>query len=317
MSSTLQMAITYRSVNNDSLNDDNGFHHHEYDEEIEETEDDLIENYYYLAQHCGVLRQSPTKNILNLIQEQQQKQMKRFSILRRCSSANENENDNDYEHTLASDRQRHSPSNDLHDINHDYSRTDNHIPPVNHNDAAQDDIISDKQSSSLIRLFARMKAHFKHDRAYRPKPEHEVLLEKEIPAWHELTKNIRVVLREALLPDGEHSTSANHSRTTSYHQKFCKESYDYDPILSKKHNDDNDISKVDIEIDDELNAKSNEQLDQTIWNQFLTCSRGFNYRRGGICKAVDRQQFQGQLVYFYNIANNILIDENLRASGLG
>ena len=54
-----------------------------------------------------------------------------------------------------------------------------------------------------------------------------------------------------------------------------------------------------------------------IWQNFVKCARGFDYRRGGVCKAIDRQQFQGQLVYIYGVANNILIDENLKASGLG
>jgi hypothetical protein len=43
----------------------------EYDEEIDETEGDLIENYLYLTQRCGVLRHSPTTSALSTMQQQQ------------------------------------------------------------------------------------------------------------------------------------------------------------------------------------------------------------------------------------------------------
>jgi hypothetical protein len=159
-----------------------------------------------------------------------------------------------------------------------------------------------------------MKTRLKHDKRYRPKPTHELLREADPQEWYELTKNVRTVLTKALLPDGGYDALMNRSKLNHNRQISSKRSRDYDLVLSKDNDDDD---KIDLDIDEELNTEGDEDVDEIIWNKFLTSPRGFNYRRCGVCKTVDRQQFQGQLAYFYGVANNILIDENLKASGLG
>ncbi|CAF2343889.1 unnamed protein product [Rotaria sp. Silwood2] len=331
----LQSTINPQNVNNDNNNDDDNEHfhrhndhdhHHEYDEEIDETEDDLIENYRFLTQHCGVLRQSPTTNVLNTIQ-QQQKQMHQSPFLRHYSfidenynnnnknnkNNNNNNNNNEDERSFSSTKQWYSPLNDLNNNNHNYSTTISRIPPTIYYNDTEDAEFNDSHSFSLIKLFARMKARLKHDRRYRPKPTHELLSEEDPQEWYELTKNVRTIVTKALLPEGGHDALSHRTKKVHSRRGSCKKSRELHPVLSK----DDDDEKINIQIDDELNTEDNEEFDEIMWNKFLTCSRGINYRRCGVCKTVDRQQFQGQLVYFYGVANNILIDENLKASGLG
>jgi hypothetical protein len=314
----LQTSINYRkSDDKDNEND----HHHEFDEEIVETEDDLIENYRFLTKHCGVLRQSPTTGVLNTIQQQQQKQKQQTNqslFLRQYSSIADSQNNiNESERSVSSTKQHLSPLNDVNNNNNsnvNYSNTISRVPPTIYYDDTEDDGYGHHRSFSLIKLFARMKTRLKHDRRYHPKPTHELLCESDPQEWYELTKNVRTVLTKAILPDGGYDelmrrSKYHHNRSGSY-----KKSRDYDPVLYKDNDDDD---KIDLDIDDEFNTEGNEEFDEIIWKKFQTCSRGLNYRRCGVCKAVDRQQFQGQLVYFYGVANNILIDENLKASGLG
>jgi hypothetical protein len=289
----------------------------EYDEEIDETEDDLIENYLYLTQRCGVLRHSPTTSTLATMQQQQQHQHQHINqsvLSRQFSWATEN-HDIDFERSLHPSKSRTS----LNDFNNNY-QTDcalaNRVPPTIYYNDNDDDDDDDGRSFSLVKLFARMKARLKHDRRYRPKSTHELLHEEEeSQEWFQLAKNIPNVLTKVLLPDGGHDALIQRNKTNHRRQNSQKRSRDYHPVLSKQLEDDED--KIRVEIDDELNTEGDEEFDEIIWKKFLKSSRGFNYRRCGVCKAVDRQHFQGQLVYIYGVANNILIDENLKASGLG
>ncbi len=305
----LNMALQ-SSINGQKTNND------EFDEEIIETEDDLIENYRFLTQHCGVLRPSTTTSMINTIQQKQQANQSLFS--RQYSSISEscniNNTNNEFERSFSSNKQRCSPLNDLNNNNQDYSTSISRIPPTIYYHDTEDDAYTHNRSFSLVKLFSRMKTRLKHDKRYRPKPTHELLCEADPQEWYELTKNVRTILTKALLPDGGYDALINRSKTNHNRHGSYKRSRDYDPVLSKDNDDDD---KIDIDIDEEFNTEGNEEYDQIIWTKFLTCPRGLNYRRCGICKAVDRQQFQGQLVYFYGVANNILIDENLRASGLG
>ncbi|CAF3920836.1 unnamed protein product [Rotaria sordida] len=289
-------------------------HIHEYDEEIDETEDNLIENYLYLTKHCGVLRHSPTTSILDTIQQQQQQhQQTNHSIFSRQYSWTTKNHHMDYERSF------HLPKScsSLNDFNNNYHSEDysivSRIPPTIYYNNKDDDY--DDGSFSLVKLFARMKTRFKHDRRYKPKFNHEILHEEDSHEWFELTKNIRNVLTKALLPDGGYDALVRRKSTNHNRRHSQKKAHDCNPVLSKDIEDDE--NKINIDIDDELNTEGNEEFDQIIWNKFLTCSRGFNYRRCGVCKTIDRQQCQGQLVYIYGVANNILIDENLKASGLG
>jgi hypothetical protein len=311
----LQTSINRRHTDDDDDDDENHHHphNHEYDDEIQETEDDLIENYHFLTKHCGVLRQSPTTGALNTTKQPQ----KQTSYLRPYSSICEkyNNTNNEYEPTFSSTKQRCSPLNDFNNNNnHNYSTTNSRIPPTIYYEEPDDDRLTHHRSFSLVKLFARMKARLKHDRRYRPKPTHELLYEEDPQEWYELTKNVRTILTKALLPDGGYDAKTNRSKSTHSRHDSYKKSRDHDPVLSK---DNTDEDKIDLDIDDELNTEGDEEFDEIIWKKFLTCPRGYNYRRCGVCKAVDRQQFQGQLAYFYGVANNILIDENLKASGLG
>jgi hypothetical protein len=315
----LQTTINRRKPKDDD--NDNDDHHHEFDEEINETEDDLIENYRFLTQHCGVLRQSPTTGLINTLQQKQQTNQSLF--LRHYASISESHphdinttTNNEYKRSLSPspNKQRCSPFNDLNNNNQNYSTITSRIPPTIYYDDTEDDAYRFNQSFSLVKLFARMKTRLKHDKRYRPKTTHEILCEADPQEWYELTKNVRTVLTKALLPDGGYDALINRSKMQRSRQSLYKKSRDYDPVLSKDNDDDD---KIDVDIDEELNTEGDEAYDEIIWKKFLTCPRGFNYRRCAVCKAVDRQQFQGQLVYFYGVANNILIDENLKASGLG
>jgi len=295
-------------------NDDEKNHRHhsnEYDEEMDETEDDLIENYLYLTQRCGVLRHSSTADGLNRFQHQQHHQRIKQSVFsRQFSWANENVH-NEFKSPFHSSK-IHSSLNDFNNNNYqtDYS-TRSRVPPTIYYNGKDDD----DHSFSLVKLFARMKARLKHDRRYRAKSTHELLREDYSPEWFELTKNLSHVLTKALLPNGGYDAMVLQNKTRYHRQNSQRKSRDYDPVLSKEI--DNDEDKIHFEIDDEFNTEGDEEYDQIIWNKFQTCLRGLNYRRCGICKAVDRQEFQGQLVYVYGLANTILIDENLKASGLG
>ncbi|CAF1320462.1 unnamed protein product [Rotaria magnacalcarata] len=291
-------------------------HPHEYDEEIDETEKDLIENYLYLTQHCGVVRHSPTTSVLDTIQQQQQHnhhQNRNQSVFsRQITWATEN-------HPLNYDRSFHLSQSrlSLNDFNNSYHKEEHpdisRIPPTIYYNV--DDNESGDRSFSLVKLFARMKASMKHDRRYKRQAKHELLHEEDTHEWVELTKNIRSVLTKALLPDGGYDAILRQRRASHNRRNSQKKSIEYNPVLSKDIEEDEE--KINIEIDDEMNTEGSEEFDQIIWNTFLNCSRGFNYRRCAVCKTVDRQQYQGQLVYIYGIANNILIDENLKASGLG
>ena len=156
-----------------------------------------------------------------------------------------------------------------------------------------------------------MKSRLKHDRHYQPRPSHEVLCEEDPHEWHELTKNVRTVLTKALLPDGGYDALIDRQRS---HRRSSKKSRDHRPALITHTDDD---QRIELDLVDELNIEGDEEVDELIWQQFCVSPRGYSYRRVGVCKEVDRQCFQGQMVYFYGVANNILIDENLKASGLG
>jgi hypothetical protein len=285
--------------NNNNADDDD-------DEEIDETEDDLIENYLYLTQRCGVLRHSPTTGAIATLQRQQNIDQ---SILPRQYSWATKDHHSEFESTIPTSKTRSS----LNDFNNNNYQPDSSIisrvpPTIYYNENDDDD-----SSFSLVKLFARMKGRIKHDRRYRPKSTHELLHEEEPQEWFELSKNIRAVLTKALLPDGGYDALIRKNQA-SYHRKNSqKKSRDYDPVLAKIDDED----KIQFEIDDEFNTENDEEYDEIIYKKFLKCLRGSNYRRCGVCKAVDRQEYQGQLVYVYGVANNILIDENLKASGLG
>lgn len=287
---------------------------HEYDEEIDETEDDLIENYIYLTKHCGVLRHSPTTSVLDEIQRHEQTRRKpNPPMLPRQFTWSTEDHPCDTEDSCHLSNSHTS----LNDFNNNYQKQDystrSRVPPTIYYHPDDDEL--GEGSFSLVKLFARMKARMKHDRRYRPREKHELLHEEDVQEWFELAKNVRSVLTKALLPDGGYDALVR-QRKTSYgrrnSQRRCRE---YDPVLSKDTEEDEE--KINLEIDDEMNTEGDEEFDKIIWDKFLKSSRGFKYRRYAVCKAIDRQQYQGQLVYVYGVANNILIDENLKASGLG
>jgi hypothetical protein len=296
----IQTSVNRRNYRHDDGDDD---------EEIEETEDDLIENYLYLTKRCGLLRHSPTTSILDTLQQQQQQHINQ-SVFSRQYSYGIDDHRHDFEHSYHSSKSR-SSLNDYNNNQREFS-TISRVPPTIYYNANDDD---DESSFSLVKLFARMKARLNHDRRYRLKSTHELLHEEDCSEWFDLTKNIRAVLTKALLPNGGYDTLVRQNKSNHNRRNSQKKSRDHEPVLSKEVEDDE--NKFHFEIDDEMNTEGDEEYDQIIWNKFQQCSRGIDYRRGGICKAVDRQQFQGQLVYVYGVANNILIDENLKASGLG
>jgi hypothetical protein len=305
----IQTSVNRRNCfRNDEEEKDNG-NHHDYDEEIEETEDDLIENYLYLTQRCGLLRHSPTTGVLDTLQQQQNQSV----FARQYSWAVDDDHRHDFERSFHSSRPR-SSLNDYNNNNNNNYQKDcsiiSRVPPTIYYNENDDD-----NSFSLVKLFARMKARLNHDQRYRPKSTHELLREEDSPEWFELTKNIRTVLTKALLPNGDYDTLYRQNKSNYHRQNSQKKSRDYEPVLPKEI--DGDENKIHVELDDELNTEGDQEYDDIIWNKFRKCSRGIHYRRYGICKAVDRQQYQGQLVYVYGVANNILIDENLKASGLG
>jgi hypothetical protein len=297
--------------------DDTERHLRDFDEEIDETEDDLIENYRFLTQHCGALRQSPTIGLLNKIQ-QQKPASSQPQLLRAYASLSEPRSTSnlDDERSISSAKGRCSPVNDLNNNTANYSSSVSRVPPtIYYDDPEEDDLTSTKNRPfSLVRLFARMKARLTHDRRYRPHASHELLSEEDPQEWYELTKNVRTVLTKALLPDGGYDVMIAQHRTTAHRRNSSKKSRDRSSVLIKDIDAD---ERIRVSIDEHLNAETDPDCDQINWANFLTCSRGFHYRRSGVCKAIDRQYFQGQLVYFYGVANNILIDENLKASGLG
>ena len=292
-------------------------HSHEFDEEIDETEDDLIENYRFLTQQCGVLKQSPTTGALNKFQ-QQKPSSTQGQFLRPYSSVSEHRRPlkSDDERSISSPMSRCSPENDLNNNTANYSSTVSRVPPtIYYDDVDEDDLTSPKNRSfSLVKLFARMKARLTHDRRYRPQASHELLSEEDPQEWYELTKNVRTVLTKALLPDGGYDAMIAQHRSSHHRRNSSKKSRERNAALLKGIDAD---ERIRISIDEQMNTEDDSDYDQINWANFLTCSRGFHYRRSGVCKAVDRQYFQGQLVYFYGVANNILIDENLKASGLG
>jgi len=279
----------------------------EFDEEIDETEDDLIENYRYLTKRCGVLKHSPTAGALNSLQQQQHSHSNSSMFARQFSLAlDDHSHSHEFERTYSSFKSR--PSLNDFNNNNTFDRIESRIPPtIYYNTADEDD---DDESFSLVKLFARMKARLKHDRRYRPRATHELLHEEDSPEWFDLTKNIRSVLAKALLPDGGYEATIK--RQTQSTNQARHKSRDQQPVLFKEFDD-----EIQYEIDDALNTEGDEEYDGIIWKKFQKSLRGGRYRRSAVCKAVDRQQYQGQLVYVYGVANNILIDENLRASGLG
>lgn len=331
---TLQTSINHRNLNgNENEDDDDHRHQRKLEESNEETEEDLIENYRFLTKHCGVLKQSTTSGVLNQIQQQQSKPQPNY--LRAYSSVSEttNEKTYDYKHSSTKQQQqqqqqRCSPINDLNSNNFTTieppTSTTSRVPPTIYYDDIEGDVHGHNRSFSLVRLFTRMKTRLKHDKRYHPKQSHELLCEADTNEWYELTKNVRTVLTKALLPDGGYDAIIQRSKSyrhqSNHRHRHRPNSYrrsrDYDPVLNRDNENDDD-DKIEVDIDDEVNAEDDAEYDEIIWQKFLTCSRGHHYRRCGVCKAVDRQQFQGQLVYFYGVANNILIDENLKASGLG
>lgn len=323
------MALRAPSSRRHAVDDDDSPHPQDLDEEIDETEDDLIANYRFLTERCGVLRQSPTTSAISAIQQQQEKkkQHNQSSFVRQYSSISETSRhqhqiktkanktrESDFSFSLASPRHCCILPNDLNNNTPSFSAAGSRIPPTIYYNDNGDDALVDGRSFSLVRLFARMKARLKHDRRYRSQANHELLYEEDPQEWYELTKNVRAVLTKALLPDGGYDAMAARAKARHSRQGSCKKARDYGAVFSADVDDEN---KITVTIDDELNAEDDPELDELVWQKFLSCARGFKYRRCGVCKAIDRQQFQGQLVFFYGVANNILIDENLKASGLG
>lgn len=292
-------------------------HSRDFDEEIDETEDDLIENYRFLTQHCGALKQSPTTGLLNQIQ-QQKPASNQPQYLRAYASLSEHRrsSNSDDERSIPPPRARCSPANDLNNNTANYSSSVSRVPPTIYYDEPEEDDLTNSKNRpfSLVRLFARMKARLTHDRRYRPHASHELLAEEDPQEWYELTKNVRTVLTKALLPDGGYDVLIAQHRTSAHRRNSSKKSRGRGSVLIKEIDIDD---RIRVSIDEHSNTENEPDYDQTNWANFLTCSRGFHYRRSGVCKAIDRQYFQGQLVYFYGVANNILIDENLKASGLG
>jgi hypothetical protein len=288
----------------------------EYDEEIKETEDDLMENYLYLTRRCGLLRHSPTTNTLSSIQ--QARRSSNTAVLTRQYSWATDRSSEHFDRKLKNNNQFHRASSN--DLNNNNCRTDcsisSRIPPTIHYDDRDDengDVCSyTDRSFSLVKTFARLKTRLKHDRRYTANSSHQLLHEEDPQEWFELTKNTQKILTKALLPDGGYDVLAQNYRARRCSQKKAR---DTKPVLC--HDDEDDAKKIAFEFDETLAIENDQEFDQIIWNQFQACSRGTTYRRCGVCKAIDRQHFQGQLVYVYGVANNILIDENLKASGLG
>src|SRR5436305_2041452 len=82
--------------------------------------------------------------------------------------------------------------------------------------------------------------------------KHELLHEEETYEWIELTKNICNVVRKALLPNGGHDALIHKNKPIRHHSRK-KSFHDYDPVLSKKiEHDDDDKDKIHFEIDDEF-----------------------------------------------------------------
>ncbi|CAF1367837.1 unnamed protein product [Adineta steineri] len=309
----VQASVNRRNHSYDSDDDNHQNQAHEYDEEIDETEGDLIENYLYLTQRCGVLRHSPTTSTLSTMQKQQTHQQTSPSMYGRQMSLAIDDHNIEFERSVHQLRARAS-LNDFTRVYHPENSENSRVPP-NIYYSSLDDEEGEEKSFSLVKLFARMKQRMKHDRRYRPRSTHELLHEEDSQEWYELTRNTRQILTKALLPDGGYDALVRQNKTSRSRRNSQKKSRDLDPVLSKVAEDDED--KIHFHLDDELNTEGDREFDEIIWNNFLKCSRGSEYRRAGVCKAIDRQQFQGQLVYVYGVANNILIDENLKASGLG
>lgn len=290
-------------------------HHRSFDT-MDETEEDLIENYRFLTQHCGVLRQSRTVNVISSITRQPvpsttpSHYSRPFSSISECSP-NKNTSVVSDQYAYLSSKTSFSPL--LSSMQEKETSSRSRIPPTIYYDDPIDHDLNGHhkyRSFSLMRLFTRMKTHLKHERRYHPEPHHQLLTEEDPQEWYELTKNVRAVLTKALLPDGGYDASVHRS----HHRNSSKKSREQVPVLSKEFDDEN---KIQIDIDPVLSQEEEEKRDQAIREKFLSVTRGFHYRRNGVCKAIDRQFHQGQLVYVYGVANNILIDENLRASGLG
>jgi hypothetical protein len=305
----MALSMSIHSIEDDDFKN-HPDHTDDYDEEIDETEDDLIENYLYLTRRCGGLRHSPTTSALDGIP---QRLGNTSAILARQFSWATDYPSQEYDRSIQSSKHR-SSMNDFNNNCRTRQSSTSRIPPTIYYDTAEDDDCPDR-AFSLVKLFARMKARMKHDRRYRADAKHELLHEEDPQEWFELTKNTREILTKALLPDGGYDALTRNYKNSHTRQSSYRKSRDSDPVLAIDADDDND--KILFDIDDTFGTENDADFDDMIWKQFVTCSRGLNYRRTGVCKAVDRQQFQGQLVYVYGVANNILIDENLKASGLG
>ena len=274
----------------ESFKDSNG--------EIEETEDDLIANYRFLTEKCGALRQSPSIDVLNKVPSTLTNYQRPYSSVSECQIK--------IKHIRSPPPSARRQINDLNNNNAFYESHYERIPATIFYDDANGSDFDGKRyrSFSLVRLFTRLKTRMKHDRRYREESKHEILTEEESQEWYELTKNVRTILTKALLPDGGYEARISQPKRTN----SARKSRDFKNVLPEIVEQNDQIT---------INVEEDEETDEHIWTNFLNCSRGFHHRRVGICKAVDRLNFQGQLVYFYGVANNILIDENLRASGLG
>ena len=284
----------------------------EYDEEIDETEEDLIENYFYLTRRCGIMKQSSTSDALHSI-EKETRRTKNTAILARQFSLMNDCSADKYRVGLPSSKACSSLNNFKNLRPSDYSSSVSRIPPtIYYNISEDDDEDYSGRPFSLVKLFARMKARLKHDRRYRPNSTHQLLCEEDAPDWAELTKNTRQILTKALLPDGGYDALRRNHRSRRNSQKKSRDS---DPVLGEDVEEDNE--KISFDFDDTFGAENDRDYDEMIWERFLTSPRGYPYRRCAVCKAIDRQEYQGQLVYVYGVANNIIIDENLKASGLG
>jgi hypothetical protein len=305
--------------NDDGDDDDdrNNRRHHtpEFDQDNDDTEEDLIANYHYLTRTCGILRPTPTMNTFDT------SQVKKYASIQanfsRAPYSYIDEHDATFEHdtqdSMDSNQKRYSSFKSidlLSTSNNDLTSTISRVPPTIYYDDNSDDQSTNKKyrSFSVVRLFTRMKARLKHDR-YQAQSAHKRLAE-DPSDWFRLASNTRVILAKALLPDGGCDPLPSRSPSRLMTKKFFGRT-------STPSNEINQIESIHINIDDHFNTDGDEDYDKIIWNDFLKCSRGIRYRRCGLCKVIDRQYHQGQLAFVYNMASNILIDENLKASGLG
>lgn len=263
-------------------------------------QEDLIENYRFLTEHCGVLKKSNHDTETKRSSSNPPKhRIRSFSAIDESNVTFQSEAKENHRSpmTQRSKSNKFSNKSMIYRTNRPETSSRN-----NRNDRTIDDDQETKyRSFSLIKIFSRLKLRMKNGENKSEKLKHEILSDEEQQEWLELTKNVRTVLNQVLLVDGSSADRVPRERSRGE----TKKSRDKTPVLQ-------DESEI-----DKLAEEETFENDEQVRKDFLQSNRGFSYRRCAVCKAIDRQFFQGQLVYFYGVANNILIDENLRASGLG